>query len=159
MKIKDIITSLGNVKSKVHIAYRINKCSPQIKQAIAQLYKDRVLPKIEMGIQSPDGNGYFEVSLSDLVSLYGMDDLAALLFLDDLDKANAKSDKTDLWNLLGMLSIGKHQSRMVVTDELLEYVQKSAPDVWDSYQKIVEKENTVSQDLENDYEKVIENEL
>jgi len=159
MKIKDIITSLGNVKSKVHIAYRINKCSPQIKQAIAQLYKDRVLPKIEMGIQSPDGNGYFEVSLSDLVSLYGMDDLAALLFLDDLDKANAKSDKTDLWNLLGMLSIGKHQSRMVVTDELLEYVQKSAPDVWDSYQEIVEKENTVSQDLENDYEKVIENEL
>ena len=159
MKIKDIITSLGNVKSKVHIAYRINKCSPQIKQAIAQLYKDRVLPKIEMGIQSPDGNGYFEVSLSDLVSLYGMDDLAALLFLDDLDKANAKSDKTDLWNLLGMLSIGKHQSRMVVTDELLEYVQKSAPDVWDSYQEIVEKENTVSQDLEKDYEKVIESEL
>lgn len=159
MKIKDIITSLDNVKSKVHLAYRINRCSPEIKKAIVQLYKDKVLPLVELGIAAPDGMGYVEVSSYDLVNLYGMEELAALLFLDELNKANSKSDKTDLRNLLGALSAGKHQTRMVVTDDLLEHVQKNSPDVWKSYQEIVEKENAITQEMESDFEKVIESEI
>lgn len=159
MKIKDIITSLDNVKSKVHVAYRINKCSSEIKQAISQLYKDKVLPLVELGIEAPDGMGYIEVSSYDLVNLYGMEELSALLFLDELNKANLKSNKTDLRNLLGVLTSGKHQTRMVVTEDLLEHVQKNSPDVWESYQGIVEKENAITTDMEGDFEKIIENEI
>lgn len=159
MKIKDIITSLDNVKSKVHVAYRINKCSSEIKQAISQLYKDKVLPLVELGIEAPDGMGYIEVSSYDLVNLYGMEELSALLFLDELNKANLKSDKTDLRNLLGVLTSGKHQTRMAVTEDLLEHVQKNSPDVWESYQEIVEKENAITTEMEGDFEKIIENEI
>lgn len=159
MKIKDIISSLDDLKSKVHVAYRINKCSPYIKQAIVQLYKDGVLPLVELGIQSPNGGEYMEISSYDLVNLYGMEDLAALLFLDDLEKANSKTDKTDLRNLLSALSSGKHQTRMVISEELLEHIQNNSPDIWKNYQDIVEKENASSQELECNYENVIENEI
>ena len=159
MKIKDIISSLDNVKSKVHVAYRINRCSPVIKQAIAQLYTDRFMPLVELGIEAPDGMGYVEISSYDLVNLYGMEELAALLFLDDLDKANLNNDKTDLRNLLSVLSVGKHQTRMVFSEELLQHVQQNSPDVWENYLQIVEKENAITEEMEGNYENVIENEI
>ena len=159
MKIKDLLNSVDSLNTKIKIANRIKKCSPRIRLAITQLYRDKIIPKIELGIQSPDGMGYMEISSFDLVNLYGMENLSALLFLDDLYKANLKADKKDLHNLLGMLSNGKHQSNMIVSEELLEQVRQNSPDVWESYQGLVEIENTKTQELAEDYEQIIEEDI
>ena len=159
MKIKDLLNSVDGLNTRFKIAHRIKKCSPRIRMAISQLYRDKILPKIELGIQSPDGIGYMEISSYDLVNLYGMENLSALLFLDDLYKANLKTDKRELYNLLGMLSNGRHQSNMVVTEEILEQVRQTSPNVWESYQGIVEDENTKTQELAEDYEQIIEEDI
>ena len=159
MKIKDLLNSVDSLNTRFKIANRVKKCSTRIRMAIAQLYRDKILPKIELGIQSPDGTGYMEISSFDLVNLYGMENLSALLFLDDLYKANLRADKKDLHNLLGMLSNGKHQSNMVVTEELLEQVRQNSPDVWESYQGIVEDENSRTQELAEDYEQIIDEDI
>lgn len=159
MKIKEIISSIENIKTRLYVAYRINNCLPVIKSAIKQLYATNELPFIKLGIESPDQNEFVEISSNELVDLYGMDNLSALLFLDDLQKANLKKDKTDLCNLLDRFSFGKNQTRMKVTDEMLEDVRNNSPEVWKVYQALLSEKDIESVERMQEYTKIVDKEI
>ena len=156
MKTKEILNSVESFKSKVYLAHRIKRCSPQIREAIVKWSKERSMPLIELGIKSSEGDAFMVISSDDLVNLYGMEQLQALLFLDDLHRANQKDDKSELMGLLGMLQAGKKVSKMIVSDEILATVREKDPEVWIEYEKIVQQEDMKMQELSEEYEQIKE---
>lgn len=158
MKIKDIIESVDSLKTKIYVAYRIFHCSPKIKKAIKQwkTYKD--LPVIKVTIETSEDN-FVEISSYDLVNKYRFDELAALLMLDDIEKAQEKQDKEKLNDLLAFLVRGKHEVRTEISPELLEQIKKNNPEVWEEYQKLCANSAKREKELEEGFSKIIETEL
>lgn len=163
MKIKDILRLRfekdQDQKKMMSIAYRVYSCSDTIKDAIRKLHEEKILPQIVLGIGYPDGNGHMSISSCDLVNKFGMDNLSALFFLDDLYKADQKEDKEDLLKLLGMLLNGKHCSNLPLNEELREYVQQNSPKVWEIYQGLVSDKASKDEARKMEYDKIKENEI
>lgn len=159
MKIKGILESIDSMKTKMHVAYRIFHCSPQIKRAIKQWKDEEDLPVVEICLETSEDN-YVTIKSYDLVNKYGFDDLAALLMLDDLMKAHAKKDYERLNQLLSFLEYGKHEPiNPKAVDEILGQVQQNNPKVWAEYQKICAEEEVRENKLKDEYSRIIETEL
>ncbi len=62
-----------------------------------------------------------------------MDVVSALLFMDDLIKANLKSDKADLRTLLLRIEHTGCVHDTILTPELLTDIKKNQPGVWQAY--------------------------
>lgn len=159
MKIKDIISSIESMKERVYTAYRIYRSEPYIKNAISRLYEEESLPQVTIELEDPNETGCLRLDTIELTELYGMKDLQALLFLDSVLKANKKEDKTDLYNLLGILTAGQHKTRFEITDEMREHVRANNPGVWAEYLKIRGEHEQRYQALEAEYNRIIESEL
>lgn len=159
MKIKDIVKDIEPIWLKVYTAHRIYRSEPRIKEAIAEWHEDRSLPDITLGMMSPQEEGYASISVQELVGIYGMKELDALLFLDSLAKATKKDNKTELDRLLGTLSTGKHKTNFVITEAMLEQVRKDSPEVWAEYQKLCNEAAQKKKVMISDYEQIAETEL
>lgn len=159
MKIKDIISSIESMKERVYTAYRIYRSEPYIKNAISRLYEEESLPQVTIELEDPNETGCLRLDTIELTELYGMKDLQALLFLDSVLKANKKEDKTDLYNLLGILTAGQHKTRFEITDEMREHVRANNPGVWAEYLKIRGEQEQRDKAMEAEYNRIIESEL
>lgn len=159
MKIKDILESIDSTKAKLHVAYRIFNCSPEIKNAIKRWKDEEDLPVVNICLETSEDN-YVTIKSYDLVNKYGFDDLAALLMLDDLLKAHAKKDYERLNQLLSFLEYGKHEPiNPKAVDEILGQVQQNNPKVWAEYQKMLSEEEKREKELNEGYSQIIETEL
>ena len=158
MKIKDILEYIDSMKTKIYTAYRIFHCSPKIKEAIKQWKNDEYLPNIIITVDSTE-NDYLTISSYDFVNLYGFDELSALLMLDDIEKAQEKQDMERLNDLLAFLERGKHEKKTYVSHELLEYIEKNNPDVWEEYKSLCANFAKREEELKDGYSKIIETEL
>ena len=158
MKIKDILESIGSVKNKIYIAYRIFNCSPKFKKAIKQwkLYED--LPVVNVCVEGY-GDAFIEISSYDLVNKYGFDELSALFMLDDIERAQEQQNKEKLNNLLAFLVQGKHEVRTKVSQEIKDKLKKNNPDAWAEYQRLCENAEKRESELKRDYSKIIETDL
>lgn len=159
MKIKDIISSIESMKERVYTAYRIYRSESLIKKAISRLYEEESLPQVTIELEDPDETRCLRLDTMELKELYGMKDLQALLFLDSVLKANKKDDKTDLYNLLGMLTAGQHKTQFEITDEMREHVRANNPGVWAEYQKIRGEQEQRNKAMEEEYSRIVESEL
>ena len=158
MKIKEILESIDSLKTKIYTAYRIFHCSPRIKNAIKQwkMYED--LPVISVLIENTEDN-FVEITSYNLVNLYGFEELAALLMLDDLEKAQDKKDIEKISDLLAFLVRGKHEVRSKVPQDIFEHIKENNPEVWKEYQKLCNDSAIRDKKLEEGYSKIIETEL
>lgn len=158
MKIKEILESIDSLKAKIYTAYRIFHCSPRIKNAIRQwkMYED--LPVISVHIENSEDN-FVEITSYNLVNLYGFEELAALLMLDDLEKAQEKKDKEKISDLLAFLVRGKHEMKSNVPKEIFEHIKENNPEVWKEYQKLCDDSAIRDKELEEGYSKIIETDL
>lgn len=158
MKIKDILESIDSLKTKIYTAYRIYHCSPKIKKAIKQwkMYED--LPVVRIRVENTENN-FVEISSYELVNLYGFEELAALLMLDDLEKAQKNNDKEKISDLLAFLVRGKHEVKSKVPQDVFEYIKKNNPEVWKEYQKLCNTSTVKDKELEEGYTRIIETDL
>lgn len=151
MKIADIVSSIKDVKTRVYTAYRIHKCCPMIKKAIVELKEDGELPHLTMTLSSPDEDVSIDVTSTDLKDTYGMSDLQALFFMDDLYAANKKEDKADLRELLLELTNIHSLSYFEITDEIETKIREMHPNLWNEYQKLVAQEKIEYEELKKEY--------
>lgn len=158
MKIKDILESIDSFKTKVYAAYRIQQCSPRIKKALKKWKTYNDLPVVRVHVET-SGDRCLEISSYDLVNKYGFNELAALLMLDDIEKAKEKPNKEELNDLLAFLVQGRHEIRTKVSKDLLDQIRKDKPEVWEEYQKLCTNSAKKEKELENGYSKIIETEL
>lgn len=159
MKIIDVTSSIESMKERTYTAYRIYRSEPHIKKAISKLYEEESLPQVTIELEDPNETRCLRLDTIELKELYGMKDLQALLFLDRVLKANKKEDKTDLYNLLGMLTAGQHKTRFEITDEMREHVRANHPSVWAEYLKIRGEREQINKVMEEEYSRIIESEL
>lgn len=159
MKIADIVSSIKDAKTRVYTAYRIHKCCSTIKKAIVELKEDGELPHITMTIISPDKDVSIEISSTELKDTYGMSDLQALFFMDDLYAANKKEDKADLRDLLLVLTNIHNFSCFKITDEMETKIREVHPNLWKEYQKLVAKEKVEYEELVRKYDDIKDSEL
>lgn len=159
MKIKDIISPIESLKERIYTAYRIYRSEPLIKKRIAQLHEEETLPQVTIEIETPDEARCLRLDSIELKELYGMTDLQVLFFLDSVLKADKKEDKTDLYNLLRILTAGQHRTRFEITDEMREHVRTNNPVVWAEYQKIRGEREQRNKAMEEEYSRIIESEL
>ena len=159
MKIKDIISPIESLKERIYTACRIYRSEPMIKKAITRLYEEESLPQVTIELEDPNETGCLRLDSIELTELYGMTDLQALLFLDSVLKADKKEEKTELYNLLGILSAGKHKTYFEITDDILNLVRTNHPGVWAEYQKIRGERDQREKALKAEYNRIIESEL
>lgn len=158
MKIKDIIESIESIKNKMLVAYRIYCCDKDIKNAIKYWKSENELPSLSVDIENEDEQ-FITISVNDLVNLYGFEELAAFLTLDDIKKASSSKNYERLDQLLAFLTYGKHEVRTKVSEELLEHIQNNTPKVWEEYQKICKKVEGDKKMQEQEFNKIIDSEL
>jgi hypothetical protein len=152
MKIKDIINPLLSVKDKYLLAYRIRKCTDEIKSDIRVWKESGEIPDRTIVLSSPGSNSSsLLLSMQDLTKLYGLDILEAFIFMDDAIRANSKEDKKALKELLGRLKSSGCIHNGNITPKLLEQIKINQPGVWEAYQKLLaeEKASRVQVELEN----------
>lgn len=159
MKIIDVTSSIESMKERTYTAYRIYRSEPHIKKAISILYKEESLPQVTIELEDPNETRCLRLDTIELKELFGMKDLQALLFLDSVLKANKKEDKTDLSNLLRMLTAGQHKTQFEITDEMREHVRANNPGVWAEYQKIRGEQEQRNKAMEEEYSRIVESEL
>lgn len=158
MKIKDILVPIDSMKTKIHTAYRISHCTPQIKKAIKQWKIEDDLPVVTIRLEESEEK-FVELSAHDLVNLYGFQELPALLMLDDLIKAQERNDKGRIKELLGLLVYGKHEVRAKISPEVFEHIKKNNPEVLEAYQKICNNSAKREKELEAEFSKIVETDL
>ncbi len=146
MTIKEIVATVESVKLKARLGVRIFHCSTTIKKAIVRLMLDEDFQDLTIGVDYLDGR-YVKFSSYELVRVYGMKKLQALLFIDALQKANIQKDKTRLDRLLTTLVAGKHRQGLRITTEMMERVRNNEAEVWAEYQKL--KKITSGHECEN----------
>lgn len=158
MKIKEILESIDSLKTKIYTAYRIYYCSQEIKEAIKQwkMYKD--LPVVHVRIENTENN-FVEISSYELVNLYGFEELAALLMLDDFEKAQKNNDKEKISDLLAFLVRGKHEVKSKVPQDVFEYIKMKNPEVWTEYENLCKVSTNKDKELEDGYSRIIETDL
>ena len=149
MKIKDIKQTYADIRAKIHAAIRIYNCTPEIKKAIKKWKNDGCLPQITISLEN--GNKQANISSTELVEIYGLSELNALLMLDELVKAQRNGDKNRLSQLLRSLIAGRHVQGFTVTDEMLEGIKKNSPDVWKEYERLSKKVEEKEKELEKEY--------
>ncbi|MBR3884699.1 MAG: hypothetical protein IKJ31_08105 [Bacteroidaceae bacterium] len=158
MKIKDLLEPIGSLKGKIYTAYRIFNCNPKIKSAIKEWKINKDLPTVYINVRTSE-NSSFEISSYDLVDLYGFNELAALLMLDELEKVQERNDKERLEILISFLLYGRHRTRLLIPQSVFEDIKNNQPDVWKEYQKICDAEATKYHDLEKMYPRIVETDL
>lgn len=134
MKINDIVSSVQSSYQKRMLSRRIRKCSAVIKKDIRAWVELKKFPSRVITLGAPN-NAMVKVTISveELVTLFGMDVMSALLFMDDLIKANLKSDKSDLKNLLLRIEHTGCSHDTILTPEMLDNIKQNQPGVWQAY--------------------------
>ena len=158
MKIKDILESIDSIKAKIYTAFRIYHCSAKIKEAIKKWKQFEGLPLVTILVESSEDE-YIKISSYDLVNIYAFDELSALLMLDDIEKAQKEGNKEKLNDLLSFLTHGKHETRNLISDEMMEQIRISSPEIWEEYQKLCDNSAKKEKELEDKYPQIIETEL
>lgn len=134
MKIRDLVSSIQSSYQKRMLSRRIRRCSTIIKKDLCAWVKDHKFPSRVITLNSPQNDRTkVTISIEELVNLYGMDVVSALLFMDDLIKANLKSDKADLRTLLLRIEHTGCEHNTILTPELLADIKKNQPGVWQAY--------------------------
>lgn len=137
MKIKDIVSSVQSSYQKRMLSRRIRKCSAVIKKDLCAWVKDHKFPSRVITLNSPsDDKAKLTISVDELVNLFGMDVVSALLFMDDLIKANLKSDKSDLKTLLLRIKHTGCVHDTILSPEMLDNIKATQPGVWQAYVKM-----------------------
>lgn len=147
MKVSEFLTDIKSIYLKKMVALRICNCSKAIKNDIRAWKKENRFPMREIVLEAPDNSGVsVKISVQELAEVYGMDVLSALLFMDDLIKANLKADKSDLrcllLNLKGMGCVNK----TVFTPKMLEKIKAEQPELWKEYMKLQAQEEKERQE-------------
>lgn len=158
MKIKDIINKNWNFKTRLLIAHRISRCTTLIKRDIAVWKRDRMVPERILSLQV-DGVENMRLSVHELIDTYGMDPLSAMLFFDDLIKANNNEDKTQMVNLVERLQSGARRKSLAMTPDMLENIKNNQPELWSEYEKLQKNEEMLSGSGEEEIEQIEETEL
>ncbi|MDE7135096.1 MAG: hypothetical protein K2N91_00535 [Muribaculaceae bacterium] len=156
MKIKDIINKNWNFKTRLLIARRISKCTTLIKRDIAAWKRDRMVPERALSLQI-NGVENMRISVHELMDTYGMDPLSAMLFFDDLIKANNNEDKTQMVNLVERLQSGGRRKSLAMTPDMLENIKNNQPELWREYERLQKDEDMLSG--EEEIEQIEETEL
>ncbi len=138
MKIRDLLNNRWSFNTRLIIARRIIRCSPVIKRDIARwkrtgIIPDRILPLMINGMEQ------MTISTDQLVKIYGMDPLSAMLFLDDLIKANKDPDKTALINLVQRLQNGRKSKCLRMSKGMLDKIRVTQPLLWAEYQRLKQR--------------------
>ena len=129
------------------LALRIRNCSKAIKNDIRAWKKENKSPMREIVLEAPDKSGAsVKISVQELVEVYGMDVLSALLFMDDLIKANLKADKSDLRDLLLSLKGMGCVNKTTFTPKMLEKIKAEQPELWKEYMKLQAQEEKERQE-------------
>lgn len=158
MKIKDIINKNWNFKTRMLIARRISRCSNLIKRDIATWKRDGIVPNRILSLQV-NGVENMRLSVHELIDTYGMDALSAMLFFDDLIKANLLEDKTQLVNLAQRLQNGARKKSLVMTPDMLQSIKNNQPELWQEYENLQKKEESQSGVSESEIEQIEQTEL
>lgn len=140
MKIKDIVSSVQSSYQKRMLSRRIRKCSAIIKKDIRAWVESKKFPSRVITLDAPnDAMAKVTISVEELVNLFGMDVMSALLFMDDLIKANLKADKSDLKTLLLRIEHTGCGHDTILTPQMLEDIKQNQPGVWQAYVKMQEQ--------------------
>lgn len=159
MKIKEIVSVLTGDASRSKLALRISRCQPVIRKAFRKWREEEVLPLVQLAFETPDGKGYLELSSRELVEVYDMKEFQALLFLDELLKADQEKDVPRFKALLDMLQAGAHRPASVVSEETKAYIQKNNPEAWAYYQQLCARQAEQDQEEEQAGRMALEEEL
>ena len=159
MKIKEIIESFSHIKNKAQLAYKIDKCEPEIKEAIKQLVSDGILSDISVKIKNPVSEKITEISSFDLVNFYGFAKLNALLFLDNLEKVRKQKDYTTMLRMLHPIVHGNCNLDIKLDKDFVKDILENSPELCAEYQKIEEQECAKQAELEKDYPQISEEDI
>lgn len=135
MKIKDILNNNWSFKTRLLIARRFMTCSNLMKREITNWKHTGVISDRKLSLQV-NGVENMTISVLELVNIYGMDPLTAMLYFDDLIKANNNEDKTQLINLIERLQNGRWKKSLTMTPNMLEYIKNNQPKLWSEYQRL-----------------------
>lgn len=155
MKIRDIIEPINGRDDKVRVAYRIYKCSDEVKVAIKEWKEDGCIPEMSLRISASDDNEA-TLSLKDLVQLYGFGELDALLWFDSLYKAKKADNKVKQREMYLYLIYGSRHAKFEVPDAMLEHFKTNNPEAWGEYEKISENAKERLEELEKEFPRIIE---
>lgn len=156
MKITDLINKKWSFKTRCIIARRILQCSNATKQDIVSWKKTGNPPDRFLSLEI-DGVEEMTLSIHELIDTYGMDPLTAMLFFDDLVKANLKDDKTDLINLIERLQNGAHRKTLTISREMLDDIKANQPELWAEFERL---KNNFNQDVnEDEYRRIEQTDL
>lgn len=135
MKVKDILNNKWSLNTKFIIARKLVACSNLMKREIVNWKRTGSIPDRKLSLQVNDVE-LITISILDLVSIYGMDPLTAMLFFDDLIKANINDNKTQLINLIERLQNGRHKKSLTMTPDMLENIKSNQPELWNEYERL-----------------------
>lgn len=140
MKIENIVSSVQSSYQKRMLSRRIKRCSTIIKKDIRAWVETKKFPSRVITLDAPNSAmAKVTISVEELVGLFGMDVMSALLFMDDLIKANLKHDKSDLKTLLLRLEHTGCEHNTILTPQMLEGIKQNQPGVWQAYVKMQEQ--------------------
>lgn len=158
MQISNILNKNWSLRTRLAIARKLRTCSQVMKRDITNWKRTGIVTDRRLSLMV-NGREQMSLSVGELINIYGMDPLTAMLFFDDLIKANLKDDKADLINLLDRLKAGRPSKHLHLTPEMRRNIKENQPELWEEYQKIHQAIEADLANGENEIEQIGKTEL